>query len=75
MKKLLLTCIFALSCALSMMAQTEGKWHVLQVEPDELKGDPGGFRYVYEVENMGGFIVRNWNEYQFMLSSLHPLRY
>ena len=72
MRKLLLTLIFALSCTLGMMAQTEGKWHVSQVEPDELKGDPGGSRYVYEVENMGRFTVWDWNKYQFMLSSLHP---
>ena len=72
MRKLLLTFIFALSCTLGMMAQTEGKWHVLQVEPDELKGEPGGSRYVYEVEKTGRFIVWDWNEYQFMLSSLHP---
>ena len=72
MRKLLVTFIFTLSCTLGMMAQTEGKWHVSQVEPDELKGDPGGSRYVYEVENMGWFIVWDWNEYQFMISSLHP---
>jgi len=72
MKKLLLTFVFAFSCTLGMMAQTEGKWHVSQVEPDELKGDPGGSRYVYEVENMGRFTVWDWDEYQFMLSSLHP---
>lgn len=68
----MLTLIFVLSCTLGMMAQTEGKWQVLQVEPDELKGAPGGSRYVYEMENMGQFIVWDWNEYQFMISSLHP---
>jgi hypothetical protein len=72
MRKLLLTLIFALSCTLGMMAQTEGKWQVLQVEPDELKGEPGGSRYVYGVENMGWFIVWDWNKYQFMISSFHP---
>ncbi len=72
MKKLLLTFIFALSCTLGVMAQTEGKWHVLQVEPDELKDEPGGLSYVYEVENVGWFIVREWDKYQFMISSFHP---
>lgn len=72
MRKFLLTFIFALSCTLGMTAQTEGKWHVSQVEPDELKGEPGGSRYVYEVANIGWFIVWDWNEYQFMLSGLHP---
>ena len=72
MKKLLLTFILALSCTLGVMAQTEGKWHVLQVEPDELKDEPGGSRYVYEVENVGWFIVREWDKYQFMISSFHP---
>ena len=55
-----------------MMAQTEGKWHVSKVDPDELKGEPGGARYVYEGEKTGRFIVWDWNEYQIMLSSLHP---
>ena len=72
MRKLLVTLIFALSCTMGVTAQTEGKWHVSQVEPDELKGDPGGSRYVYEMENMGRFVVWDWNEYQFMISSLHP---
>ena len=72
MKKLLLTFILALSCTLGVMAQTEGKWHVLQVEPDELKDEPGGLSYVYEVENVGWFIVREWDKYQFMISSFHP---
>ena len=72
MRKLLLTVVFALSCTMGMMAQTEGKWHVLQVEPDELKDEPGGLSYVYEVENVGWFIVREWDKYQFMISSFHP---
>ena len=54
------------------MAQTEGRWHVLQVEPDELKDEPGGISYVYEVENVGWFIVREWDKYQFLISSRHP---
>lgn len=72
MRKFLLTFIFALSCVMGVTAETEGNWHVLQVEPDELKGDSGGSRYVYEVEDMGWFTVWDWNKYQFMISSIHP---
>ena len=48
-------------------ASAQGTWSTGMREGDELKGDNGGPYYRYEVEGEGGFVLWDWNDWEFKI--------
>jgi len=67
MKKLL-TIVLLLLSGLTVGAQ-EGKWSTGMIKGDELKGYTGGPYYRYDVESMGSFVLWDWNDWAFKIST------
>lgn len=64
MKKLL---TIALMMLVELTASAQGTWSTGIREGDELKGDNGGPYYRYEIENEGGFVLWDWNDWEFKI--------
>lgn len=65
MKKLLTKALLLL-ITLTANAQ-EGTWSTGMIEADELKGLVGGPYYRYDVEGVGGFFIRDWEDWYFTI--------
>ncbi len=65
MKKLLTKALLLL-ITLTADAQ-EGTWSTGMIEADELKGLVGGPYYRYDVEGVGGIIIRDWEDWYFTI--------
>ena len=63
MKKVLLF----LMVVVAMTANAQGTWTSGTREGDELKGDNGGPYYRYEIENNGGLVLWDWNDWAFKI--------
>lgn len=64
MKKLLVLSLMMLS---TMASTAQGVWSTGMREADELIGDTGGPHYQYEIENDGGFILWDWDDWHFKI--------
>lgn len=67
MKKLL-TIALLLLAGLTASAQN-GKWTAGVGEKDELRGQPGGRYFRYEVEGDGSFEIYDWNDWVFKITT------
>lgn len=66
MKKVI-TMMLMLTAVLTASAQ--GRWETIETEADELKGITGGNVYRYTDDNIGSFIVWDWNDPQMRIVS------
>ena len=62
MKKVLFLFLILLA---AITAKAQGIWSTSTRTGDELKGDKGGPYYRYEVENEGGIVLWDWNDWEF----------
>lgn len=67
MKKLFTIAMFLLA-GLTVSAQ-KGTWTTGYNEADELKGLEGGPYYLYEQEGMGSFVLWDWNDWAFKITT------
>ena len=67
--KRIVSITIALTMAIAMSAQVEGKWLKQESEADELKGSTGGSYYTYVVPVIGAFVIFGFDTYQYFLLS------
>lgn len=66
MKKLLTIAMMLLA---GLTANAQGKWSIVKVEADELKGVKGGESYKFSVDSVGTIVIGDWKKDRIVITT------